>query len=317
MKVIRRFYSSSTRPPCALTIGNFDGVHRGHQALLEQLVQGARARELSSCVLTFEPHPREFFTPNDAPPRIQNLRDKLLALKSLGLDSIVIAEFNQAFARLSPTEFVREILVKQLNTKWIFVGDDFCYGAKRAGNFASLKTAGQQYGFEVTSISTVLQENERISSSLVRRALEKGDMLLASSLLGRPFSISGHVLYGKQLGRQLGFPTLNLSVSTLRRSHQPVTSGIFVAQVHGLAKEPLPAVASLGVRPSVESSGEVLLETHVFNFNQSVYGKLVCVELLERLHEERKYPDLKTLQAAIQHDAQMARDYFHKKNMYV
>jgi riboflavin kinase/FMN adenylyltransferase len=304
VKVIRRFYSSSTRPPCALTIGNFDGVHRGHQALLQQLVQGARARELSSCVLTFEPHPREFFTPNDAPPRIQNLRDKLLALKSLGLDSIMIAEFNQAFALLSPTEFVTEILVKQLN-------------AKRAGNFASLKAAGQQYGFEVTSISTVLQENERISSSLVRRALEKGDMLLASSLLGRPFSISGHVLYGKQLGRQLGFPTLNLSVSTLRRSHQPVTSGIFVAQVHGLAKEALPAVASLGVRPSVESSGEVLLETHVFNFNQSVYGKLVCVELLERLHEERKYPDLKTLQAAIQHDAQMARDYFHKKNMYV
>ncbi len=227
--------------------------------MLQQLVQGARARELSSCVLTFEPHPREFFTPNDAPPRIQNLRDKLLALKSLGLDSIMIAEFNQAFALLSPTEFVTEILVKQLNTKWIFVGDDFCYGAKRAGNFASLKAAGQQYGFEVTSISTVLQENERISSSLVRRALEQGDMLLASSLLGRPFSISGHVLYGKQLGRQLGFPTLNLSVSTLRRSHQPVTSGIFVAQVHGLAKEALPAVASLGVRPSVESSGGSLI----------------------------------------------------------
>ena len=317
MKVIRRFYSSSTRPPCALTIGNFDGVHRGHQALLQQLVQGARARELSSCVLTFEPHPREYFTPNDAPPRIQNLRDKLLALKSLGLDSIMIAEFNQAFALLSPTEFVTEILVKQLNTKWIFVGDDFCYGAKRAGNFASLKAAGQQYGFEVTSISTVLQENERISSSLVRRALEKGDMLLASSLLGRPFSISGHVLYGKQLGRTLGFPTLNLAVCTRHPNGKPVTSGIFISQVHGLGNQPLPAVSSLGVRPSVESSGQVLLETHVFDFNQSVYGQVVCVELLARLHEERKYPDLITLQAAIQDDAKKARQYFLKKNLYV
>lgn len=317
MKVFRRFNSPSSRPPCALTIGNFDGVHRGHQALLQQLVQGARLRNLSSCLLTFEPHPREFFSPNDAPPRIQNLRDKLVALKQLGLDAIVIEEFNQMFAQLSPEEFITQILVKRLNAKWIFIGDDFCYGAKRAGDFTSLKSAGQKYGFEVTSISTVLENTERISSSLVRRALELGDMEVASSLLGRPYSISGHVLYGKQLGRELGFPTLNLAVSTVAHSNKPVTSGIFVARVHGLAKDPLPAVASLGVRPTVESTGQVLLETHVFNFNQSVYGKLVCVELLERLHEERKYPDLKTLQAAIQYDAQMARDYFHKKNMYV
>ena len=172
MKVFRRFYPSSFRPPCALTIGNFDGVHRGHQALLQELVQGARARKLSSCALTFEPHPREFFAPKDAPPRIQNMRDKLMALKSLHLDSIVIAEFNQAFARLSPEEFVAEILVKQLNAQWILVGDDFCYGAKRGGNFASLQIAGQEYGFEVTSISTVLQENERISSLKFFHSLE-------------------------------------------------------------------------------------------------------------------------------------------------
>ncbi len=316
MKVIRRFNVSLSRPPCALTIGNFDGVHRGHQALLQQLVQGAHLRNLTSCLLTFEPHPREFFSPKDAPPRIQNLRDKLVALKHLSLDAIVIQEFNQAFAQLPPEEFVEQILVKQLNAKWIFVGDDFCYGAKRAGNFASLKSAGQKYGFEVTSISTVLENTERISSSLVRRALELGDMQVAHSLLGRPYSISGHVLYGKQLGRELGFPTLNLTLPTAGYSNKSVTSGIFVAQVHGLGKDPLPAVASLGVRPTIENAGQVLLEAHVFDFNQSVYGKLVCVELLQRLHEERKYPDLKTLQAAIQHDAQIARDYFHKKNMY-
>jgi riboflavin kinase/FMN adenylyltransferase len=317
VKVFRRFNSSSSRPPCALTIGNFDGVHRGHQALLHQLVQGARLRSLSSCLLTFEPHPREFFTPKEAPPRIQNLRDKLIALKHLGLDAIAIQAFNRAFAQLSPDEFIAQILVKQLNAKWICVGDDFCYGANRAGNFASLKSAGQKYGFEVTSISTVLENTERISSSLVRRALELGDMQVAHSLLGRPYSISGHVLFGKQLGRELGFPTLNLAVSTIGQSNKPVTSGIFVAQVHGLANDPLPAVSSLGIRPTVESAGQVLLETHVFDFDQSVYGKLVCVELLERLHEERKYPDLKTLQTAIQRDAQVARDYFHKKNMYV
>jgi riboflavin kinase/FMN adenylyltransferase len=177
--------------------------------------------------------------------------------------------------------------------------------------------AGKKFGFEVSSISTVLESNERISSSLLRRALEDGDMNQASRLLGRPYSISGHVLYGKQLGRELGFPTINLAVSTLRPNEKPVTSGIFVAQVHGVKSHPIPAVASLGVRPSVESTGQVLLETHLFDFNQSIYGQIVCVELLERLHEERKYPNLETLQAAIQHDALIARQYFQQKNKHV
>jgi riboflavin kinase/FMN adenylyltransferase len=292
-------------------------VHRGHQALLQQLVQGARSRQLQSCVLTFEPHPREFFSPNDAPPRIQNIRDKLIALKSHEIDQVVIAEFNQAFSQLSPDEFVKKVLIEGLNAKWLLIGDDFCYGAKRAGNFKSLVDAGKKFGFEVSSISTVLESNERISSSLLRRALEDGDMNQASRLLGRPYSISGHVLYGKQLGRELGFPTINLAVSTLRPNEKPVTSGIFVAQVHGIKSHPIPAVASLGVRPSVESTGQVLLETHLFDFNQSIYGQIVCVELLERLHEERKYPNLETLQAAIQHDALIARQYFQQKNKHV
>jgi riboflavin kinase/FMN adenylyltransferase len=280
-------------------------------------VQGARSRQLQSCVLTFEPHPREFFSPNDAPPRIQNIRDKLIALKSHEIDQVVIAEFNQAFSQLSPDEFVKKVLIEGLNAKWLLIGDDFCYGAKRAGNFKSLVDAGEKFGFEVSSISTVLESNERISSSLLRRALENGDMNQASKLLGRPYSISGHVLYGKQLGRELGFPTINLAVSTLRPNEKPVTSGIFVAQVHGIKSHPIPAVASLGVRPSVESTGQVLLETHLFDFNQSIYGQIVCVELLERLHEERKYPNLETLQAAIQHDALIARQYFQQKNKHV
>jgi len=317
VKVFRRLKPTSIQAPCALTIGNFDGVHRGHQALLRQLVEGARTRHLSPCVLTFEPHPREFFSPHDAPPRIQNLRDKLMALRQYEVDTIAIEEFNQAFSQLSPTEFVEDILIKKLNTKWILIGDDFCYGAKRAGNFDSLVAAGKQFGFEVSRIPSVLEEQERISSSLLRQALERGDMMRATQLLGRPFSISGHVLYGKQLGRTLGFPTLNLAVSTLHPKGKPVTSGIFVSQVHGLSDKPLPAVSSLGVRPSVESAGQVLLETHIFDFNQSVYGQVVCVELLTRLHEERKYPDLTALQAAIQDDVLKARQYFLKKNSYV
>ncbi len=317
MKVFRRLKPAPTQAPCALTIGNFDGVHRGHQALLQQLVEGARARHLSPCVLTFEPHPREFFSPHDAPPRIQNLRDKLMALRQCAIDTIAIEEFNQAFSKLSPSEFVQNILIEKLNTKWILIGDDFCYGAKRAGNFDSLVAAGKQFGFEVSRIPSVLETEERISSSLLRQALEHGDMKRATQLLGRPFSISGHVLYGKQLGRTLGFPTLNLAVSTRHPHAKPVTSGIFVSQVHGLGEKPLPAVSSLGVRPSVESTGQVLLETHIFDFNRSIYGQVVCVELLARLHEERKYPDLTTLQAAIRDDAQMARQYFLKKNSYV
>jgi len=292
-------------------------VHRGHQALLQELVEGARSRNLSPCVLTFEPHPREFFSPSDAPPRIQNLRDKLLALQQYEVDTIAIEEFNQTFSQLSPTEFVETILIRKLNTKWLLIGDDFCYGAKRAGNYETLVTAGKQYGFEVTRISSILEAEERISSSLLRQALEHGNMERTAQLLGRSFSISGHVLYGKQLGRTLGFPTLNLAVSTRHPSGKPATSGIFVSQVHGLGEAPLPAVSSLGVRPSVESTGQVLLETHVFDFNRSVYGQVVCVELLARLHEERKYPDLRTLQAAIQDDAQKARQYFLKKNSYV
>ncbi|MEY4277836.1 MAG: hypothetical protein RI975_1102, partial [Pseudomonadota bacterium] len=213
MNVFRGSTPFSAGPACALTIGNFDGVHRGHRALLKELVAGARERGLVSCVLTFEPHPKEFFSPEQAPPRILNLRDKLAALAKLGIDRVVVEHFNSAFARLSPEEFVSEIIVKRLNTKWILIGDDFCYGAKRAGNFASLKAAGEKYGFEVSSIQTILEDGERISSSALRTALANGDMKQAEKLLGRPYGISGHVIHGQQLGRQLGFPTLNLAVA--------------------------------------------------------------------------------------------------------
>jgi riboflavin kinase/FMN adenylyltransferase len=263
--------------------------------------------------MTFEPHPKEFFAPDQAPPRIMNLRDKLSALFKIGIDRVVVEHFNAAFARLTPEEFVTEIIVKRLNAKWILIGDDFCYGAKRAGNFASLKAAGEQYGFEVSSIQTILEDGERISSSALRTALANGDMKLAEKLLGRPYGISGHVIHGQQLGRKLGFPTLNLAVANHLHHRKPATTGIFTAQVLGLDEKPLAAVASLGVRPTVEDQGRVLLETHIFDYDQDVYGKIITVELLEKIRDEAKYDDLDTLTKAIASDAAHARNYFLKK----
>jgi riboflavin kinase/FMN adenylyltransferase len=303
----------SAGPACALTIGNFDGVHRGHRALLEELKKGATEKGLVSCVMTFEPHPKEFFSPEQAPPRILNLRDKLAAFADIGIERVVVEHFNAAFAKLSPEEFVTEILVKRLNAKWILIGDDFCYGAKRAGNFASLKAAGKKYGFEVSSIHTIQESGERISSSALRTALANGDMSQANKLLGRHYGISGHVIHGQQLGRTLGFPTLNLAVASHLHHRKPATSGIFTAQVIGLADKPLPAVASLGVRPTVEDEGRVLLETHIFDYQKDVYGKIITVELLEKIRDEAKYDSLDTLTQAIAADAEHARNYFQKK----
>ena len=313
MNVFRGPIQFSAGPACALTIGNFDGVHRGHRALLKELQAGALKRGLVSCVMTFEPHPKEFFAPEQAPPRILNLRDKLAAFSEIGIDRVVVEHFNAAFARLTPEEFVSEIIVKQLNAKWILIGDDFCYGAKRAGNFTSLQAAGEQYGFEVSSIHTIVENGERISSSALRNALASGDMELAEKLLGRPYGISGHVIHGQKLGRSLGFPTLNLAVANHLHHRKPATSGIFTAQVLGLADKPLPAVASLGVRPTVEDQGRVLLETHIFDYSQDVYGKIITVELLEKIRDEAKYSDLDTLTKAIASDAAHARNYFQKK----
>ena len=313
MNVFRGSAQLRAVPACALTIGNFDGVHRGHRALLEALTIGAKAKGLTSCVMTFEPHPKEFFSPATAPSRILNLRDKLAAFAEIGIDQVVIERFNTAYAELTPEQFVSEILIRRLNTKWILIGDDFCYGAKRAGNFVSLQRAGEQFGFEVSNINTVLENQERISSSALRNALAQGDMSKAEILLGRPYAISGHVIYGRQLGRTLGFPTLNIAVANHLPERKPAMTGIFTVLVHGLGVDPLPGVASLGVRPTVEDMGRVLLEVHVFDFNATVYGRIIRVELLEKIRDEAKYPDLDALQFAIQNDAQYARDYFQKK----
>jgi riboflavin kinase / FMN adenylyltransferase len=311
MKVFRGLPNAEARAPCALTIGNFDGVHRGHQALLGCVRAAATRLQLDAAVMTFEPHPREFFAqsagdPSKAPNRIANLRDKLQSLSNAGMDRVIVEHFNAHFATMSPQQFIEKILVQGLHVKWLMVGEDFCFGARRAGNIQLLAEAGKEHGFEVETLDTVMNGATRISSSAIRTALMQGDFLHAKQLLGHPYAMSGHVIHGQKLGRTLGFATLNLRVA----HKHPALSGIFVVQVHGLAATPLPAVASLGVRPTVDDSGRVLLEVHIFDFAQDCYGKLVRVEFLKKLRDEEKYSDLPTLTAAIARDTLNARAYF-------
>jgi riboflavin kinase / FMN adenylyltransferase len=311
MKVFRGLPNAASRAPCALTIGNFDGVHRGHQALLAQVRTAASRLGVEAAVMTFEPHPREFFARmagdlSRAPARIANLRDKLQALDNAGVDRVIVEHFNAHFAAITPDDFVEKVLVEGLHVKWLMVGEDFCYGSRRAGNVALLIEAGKKHGFEVHALPTVLNDGVRISSSAVRLALQNSDFALAAQLLGHPYAISGHVIHGKKLGRTIGFPTLNLAIPHKR----PALSGIFVVQVHGLEDHPVAGVASMGVRPTVEDSGRVLLETHLFDYDKSCYGKVVRVEFLKKLRDEEKYIDLPTLTAAIERDARQARDFF-------
>ncbi|MFM7760220.1 MAG: bifunctional riboflavin kinase/FAD synthetase [Burkholderiaceae bacterium] len=314
MRVFRGLPNAESRRPCALTIGNFDGVHRGHRALLEKLSAAAARLKVETAVMTFEPHPREYFAQisgdeSRAPRRIANLRDKLQSLSDCGVDRVIVEHFNGSFAAQPAERFIEDILVDGLHVKWLIVGDDFRFGAKRLGDLAMLQSAGQRLGFEVVALPTVTHNNTRISSSAVRAALLAGDLDQTRELLGHPYAISGHVLHGRKLGRSIGFPTLNLRIAHRR----PALSGIFVVNVHGLADQALPAVASLGVRPTVEDNGRVLLEVHLFDFAADCYGKLIHVEFLKKLRDEEKYDDLQSLTQAIETDARNARAYFADK----
>ena len=315
MLVFRGFHHPGVAPACALTIGNFDGVHRGHQAMLALLRSEAQHRGLPSCVLTFEPHPRDHFAarsgqPDRSPARVSTLRDKLSELERCGIDQTIVVPFNDRFAAQSPQAFIDEVLVHGLHARYVLVGDDFCFGAKRAGDYAMLDAAGQAQGFDVARMLSYEVRGHRVSSSAVREALAAGDMERARALLGRPYSISGHVVHGRKLGRDLGFRTLNLRFAHVR----PAAMGIFVVQVHGLTPDPKPigGVASLGVRPAVENAGRVLLETHCFDWPASLgleggYGRCIRVELLHKLHDERHYASMEALRAGIAQDETDAR----------
>jgi len=324
MQVFRGFHHPGIAPACALTIGNFDGVHRGHQAMLALLRSEAQHRGLPSCVMTFEPHPRDYFArvankPELAPARIATLRDKLSELERCGIQQTIVLRFDQAFASQSPQAFIDDVLMRGLGTRYVLVGDDFRFGARRAGDYAMLDQAGQAAGFDVARMNSYEVRGLRVSSSAVRAALADGDMAQAATLLGRPYSISGHVVHGRKLGRSLGqsgagrddgFRTLNL-----RFSHpKPAALGIYAVRVHGLANTPLDGVASLGKRPTVDDSGRVLLEVYCLEWPASLgaeggYGKLVRVELLHKLRDEARYDGLEALTAAIRQDVTDARAF--------
>jgi len=292
----------ATRPN-AVTIGNFDGIHLGHQAMLARLTSRATSVGAAPTVLTFEPHPREIFTPDSAPTRLTSLREKLEILRSLGVAHVHVCRFSKPFAALSADEFVQQILVHGLNARYVLVGDDFRFGAKRAGDFALLQRLGQMHGFEAEALHTVEAAGQRASSTAVREALAAGDMATAAQLLGRPYSISGRVVGGDQLGRKIGYPTANIQ---LKHNKPPVT-GIFAVRVQGLGQPDWPGVASLGTRPTVHANGRPTLEVHLFNFDRSIYRQHLRVEFLHKLRDEAKFPDLDTLIAQIDLDAQQAR----------
>jgi len=317
MQVFRGFNHPGLATACALTIGNFDGVHRGHQAMLALLRSEAHQRGVPSCVLTFEPHPRDYFAklarqPDIAPARVGTLRDKITDLASSGVDQVVVLPFNANLASQSPQAFVQQVLVNGLGANYVLVGDDFRFGAKRAGDYAFLDTAGQAHGFDVARMNSYEVHGLRVSSSEVREALIRGDMDDAARLLGRPYRVSGHIVHGRKLGRTLGFRTLNL-----RFAHwKPATGGIFVVQVHGLGPAPVAGVANFGVRPSLDANdvngGRVLLETHCLDWpaalgSEGAYGKIVSVDLLHKLHDELKYDGLDALSQGIERDCADAR----------
>lgn len=315
MLVLRGHHRISPSP-CVLTIGNFDGVHRGHCALLESLLKVARSHGLPPAVLTFEPHPREFFDPANAPTRLATLREKLELLYDHGVEIVMVARFDANLARLSADAFVEDVLVRSLKIRHIMIGDDFRYGAKRAGGFSHLQTMGQKHGFGVEAMHSVLIDGERVSSSGVRAALFAGEMATAANLLGRPYAMDGRVVHGEKRGRKLGFPTANIRIK-----HNPLPlKGVFAVEVRrregitecgddGNPSGLLYGVANLGVRPTVEGT-RPLLEIHLFNFSGDLYGAHLNVRFIQKIRDEMKFSGLDALTAQISRDAEAARALF-------
>lgn len=303
-----RVFRGHSRPvptPVVLAIGNFDGVHLGHAALVKRLADVATKSGLAPMVLTFEPHPREFFTPDSAPARLTTLREKLELLSDAGAQQAMICPFNARFAALSADEFVEQVLVRGCQVRHLIIGDDFRFGRGRTGDFSLLLEAGQRLGFTVEAMGSVTVDSERVSSSAVRRALRSGDMEHAARLLGRPYIIDGQVSHGQKLGRQIGFATANLRIK-----HNPLPmTGVFAVEVSGLGGNPLPGVANLGVRPTVGGT-RPLLEVHLFDFDRDIYGAHISVRFVHKLRDEQRFPNIDALKAQIAADAAAARAFF-------
>jgi riboflavin kinase/FMN adenylyltransferase len=305
MRVYRGF-SQQAPGPTALTIGNFDGVHLGHRSLLARINSTAECEHLLPTVLTFEPHPREFFAPLTAPTRLSTLREKLELIASEGINTIYVGRFNAAFAALTAEEFIERILVNTLRVKQLIIGDDFCFGAARRGNFSLLREAGEHFGFNLEAMPSVTLTGERASSSAVRTALAEGRIEHAAALLGRPYSIDGRVVHGEKMGRRFGFATANIRI----KHERPPLMGVFAVEVHGLHDGPHKGVANLGIRPSVNRVARPILEVHLLDFSADIYGSHLNVRFLHKLRNEAHFPNFEALKVQIAQDVQTARNYF-------
>ena len=293
---------------CVATIGSFDGVHLGHQAILHSLKQVAIAQGLPAVAIVFEPQPNEFFSGEKAPARLMRLREKLQALWAAGIDKVLCLHFNESFRSLSAEQFIERVLVQGLGIKHLAVGDDFRFGCDRKGDFALLQTKGAELGFSVSDTQTLEVNSQRISSTRIRQLLEQGDFLLAETLLGKPYSVHGRVVYGKQLGRQLGVPTANVE---LRRYRSPL-HGVFAVVARFADGSKVQGVANVGVRPTVNGLKKPLLEVHLFNFVRDIYGAVIDVEFQHKLRDEKKFNSLDELKAQLQKDIKDAKDFFNK-----
>ncbi len=300
---------------CVATIGNFDGLHRGHRAVIGRLLDKARAFGLPSLVITFEPHPQEFFRPGRGPARLTSFREKLEILQETGVDRVLCLRFNAALARVPARAFVNEILVGALGVRSLSVGDDFRFGHRRAGDIALLREEGARHGFEVLVMDTLIEDGARISSTRIREQLARGDLEGAERLLGRRYTLSGRVVRGDGRGRQIGFPTANVDLHRRAGTEDPdgvhcaPLSGVFAVEIGGIGAAALPGVANVGMRPTV-GGRRCLLETHVFDFDGDLYGRHVRVDFRLHLREERRFESVDALRGQIADDARRAREFF-------
>lgn len=307
MRVIRGLtHLEPLQHGCLLTIGNFDGVHLGHQTVIRKLALHAKRLNLPVVVMIFEPQPLEYFLQHKAPPRLMRLREKVRQFKTLPVNDLLILKFNRRFANLTAEDFVQQILLDKLNVKHLVVGDDFHFGKARGGSFALLKDAGIRFGFTVEDTRSMLLEGCRVSSTAVRNALKAGDFALAERLLGRAYSIYGRIVVGEQLGRTIGFPTANIQ---LFRRNTPL-NGVFAVEVTGIGTRRLQGVANIGTRPTVSGTHKLTLETHLFDFNNDCYGQTVEVFFLKKLRDEQAFTSLEMLTAQITKDVITAKEFF-------
>ncbi|MCD2450321.1 bifunctional riboflavin kinase/FAD synthetase [Methylicorpusculum oleiharenae] len=293
---------------CVLTIGNFDGLHLGHRALIEKLAEKGRQMNLPVVVIIFEPQPQEYFMGDNAPSRLMRLREKVTQFSTLPVDILLVMKFDMHFANSDAEDFIREVLVAKLNVKHLVVGDDFHFGKARKGNFALLNHKSQEYGFKVEDSQSYRLSGHRISSTLIRDALGEGDLPMAEKMLGRSYSICGRVAYGERVGRTIGFPTANIR---LLRRNTPI-DGVFAVRVSGLDDTALPGVANVGTRPTVNGASKVTLETHLFDFNRDIYGRQIEVHFIKKIRDERRFESLQELKTQIEKDVTEAKEFLLK-----